>query len=265
MEYDENGVPIVYGSNWLKEFSAPNVMSVGRASFWFCKNLLFVDFAQSKWLGSGSLSGCYSLIEVYLPKVESMGNTCFLWSFNLRSIFIPSLESTDWGIFLDCSNLESVNIGTNFSQDKEVVLGHAVFGDSILFPSGSVYGEPVKTSNIELTLGEYVLPKHNTILNAWQGTNSGYDDYEYVWKSIEIISDIKEEQTENTDFLNIDKNHYLINNENISDIHLFDILGRYVRSVNTEPVIILNDLPPGVYFFRYKIKNDPRFFKIVIY
>ena len=79
---------------------------------------------------------------------------------------------------IGCHNLESVNIGTDFSQDKEIILGHAVFGDSINYPPGPIYGEPVRTSNIELTLGEFVLPKADTIFNTWQETK-GYPSYDY--------------------------------------------------------------------------------------
>ena len=264
-EWDDNGVPINYASLWLKHFSAPNVRIVGGAAFIGCKNLLSVNFPVAEKLAGGGSGGgvfawCESLEEINLPKTKLIGNGSFHKNINLKSCNFSQLEIVEWGIFIGCTNLTTVTIGTAFEEETSVYLGRAVFGG--MHQSVS----PILTPNIDLTLGEYVLPKPDTVFNIWQGTNDAPQYYQdYIWKSINIqkvgINEIIKNATVNiypnpassnaTVSFELEKPCYL-------ELNLYDLTGKQIKEVFSgfaaeglfTQTVKLSQLSAGVYYLK---------------
>ena len=136
LEYDEfEDDSLHISSNWLKNFSAPNIKYIGKYVFESCSNLTTVNF----------------------PLVTIIGS----WAF------------------YECINLTSVSLETKF-----------ITPHSIRFYSDVFLG--VETENIDLILGENVLPLPDLTANTWQTQNGTANGTPYVWKSIKITDGIEE-------------------------------------------------------------------------
>ena len=274
---DDNDRFIGYPSLWLKHFSAPNVKYIGDGALHNCKNLLSINFPNVERIGIGAFGWCEGLIEINFPLVKSIDNTAF-GSCDFATAYFPMLERVDWGVFIGCLNLTSVHFGTSFTMPTTINFGHAVFGDILYFTSGN-YAEPIITENIELTLGEYVLPKPNTNFNTWQGTNNSMNNTDYIWKSIKIETGGIEEIIKNilvNIFPNPTSDNFTTSFEikkscNIK-IVLSDVLGQellqvyegfaseglFAKTFNTK------HLAKGVYFLKILIDGKYTIEKIVV-
>ena len=262
-EWDVDGRPVTFASNWLKKFTAPNIKILGSGNFHSCEKIETISLPSAEIIGAANFCWCYNLVEINFNSLKNIHNGVFHNANNLKKVIMPLLEKIDWGVFTGCFKLDTIIFGTGFDYTKELILEWAVFGDSINLNSGVYENSFLRTKNITLTLGEFVLPKPNTFLNTWQGTNSGLDDYDYVWKKIEIISDIKEE-TNTVSLPYLGNNSYLI--ECIEYAELFDVLGRKIMDI--EEGLEILDLSPfatGLYFLKYKQDNKNFTSKLIRY
>ena len=142
----EQGGLFVYGawqgSDWLKNFSAPNVKKIGNNAFRYCSNLTSVNFPLIAFIGENA--------------------------------------------FYNCQKLVSATFGIGFTYPTTINFGTDTFEryDSL-------------TKNIDLTLGENVLPKPNLTAKTWQDDNGNGKGKPYIWKSITIKTDGIEEIIKN--------------------------------------------------------------------
>ena len=243
------GIPIVYSANWLKHFSAPNTKSIPNWGFHSCKNLLSVSFESAEKIIGSPFGLTESLISVNAPLVRTVGNTAFAFS-GIITLDFPILISVEFAAFIGCERLTSVSFGTGFTEPTTIKFENAVFGvddDANL--------KPILTPNIELTLGEYVLPKPDTVFNIWQSTWQSTEDspdIDYVWKKINWTVGIEEENNNNNGYI-----YYLENNlyrlKNVEQIELYNIMGRLIITFENVSIINLNNhnLVPGFYFLKY--------------
>ncbi|MCL2040022.1 MAG: leucine-rich repeat domain-containing protein [Bacteroidetes bacterium] len=263
-EWDENEKPIMYSSDWLKSFSAPNIKKIGNGAFQNCKNLSSINFLNVEIIGVGVFCWCESLIEINFPNVKNIGNGIFHRAENLNSVNLPNLKGADWGVFIGCNNLRHINFGEHFTEPTTINFGWAVFGDSINITSG-LYDAPVRTENIELTLGTFVLPIPDTTFNTWQGTNDYFNSYDYKWKKINFLG-IKENEKDDDNIFCIGNNIYML--QNVEQAELFDLLGRKIASFKDEQIIDLNNynLSIGFYFIKIIDNNkNIKTYKIINY
>ena len=260
-EQDECGINIVQGANWLKEFCAPNVVKVGTAAFSRCKSLVKVDMPSAEEFMSVVFPGCVSLVSINIPNAKYFWNENFCGNISLERIELPSLVALGGNNFWGCVNLKEIVIGENFQGFTDVYFSESEFGDS-LFEVTFYCLTPVPTDSIILYISEYVLPKADTIFNTWQETK-GYPSYDYRWKKIEIISDIKED----TNIISppyLGNNSYLI--ECIDSAELFDVLGRSIMYIEEgQEILDMNQFATGLYFLKYKQENKNLTSKLIRY
>jgi hypothetical protein len=96
----------------------------------------------------------------------------------LDFIVLYNIKKIDEGAFKGCGSLKTVTLGTEFTKPEMIEMGLGAFWrppDSSLRSEDDEDLEETKTEEIELTLGEFVLPKPEG--NNWHG---------YTWKNIVI-------------------------------------------------------------------------------
>jgi len=152
-------------------------------------------------LGTSSFNYCWQLTEIDFPLVTTIGQNAFLW----------------------CLGLRTASFGTGFETETEIMFEPYVFNNS-----------DTLTKNIDLTLGEYVLPKPDLNANTWNyrwNTEEHGIGPSYTWKIVKV-NNITETITNNTvsifpnpttDFATISFN--LVKFCNL-EIYLFDITGK---------------------------------------
>lgn len=249
--------------NWLKHFSAPNVKKIGKHAFMRCGGLISVNFPNAIIIAD--LAFQYStLVSADFPNVTTIGGNAFIMCGHLTSVNLPVVTKIGFA-FYDCPILTSVSFGTGFTEPTTIDFGINVFGAGSPYPLNGT-----STLKIDLTLGEYVLPKPDLVNKIWQSDNNDwYDpvwDYtsyalDYYWKSItvkEAIVSIEEvikkctvsiypNPTNNT--LNVELENY-VNNGTLT---LFDMSGKIVLSqaVNGNfAQINMFPLTAGIYILR---------------
>jgi len=226
----------------LISISFLNTTNIERESFNGCSSLILAEIPNATAIKMGAFWDCEKLNSVDFPKVTSIGIYAFSGCHKLTTIDFPKVTNIGSGAFENCSSLTSVSFGTNFTLSTKISGGST--GD--FFHRNIFYGVP--TWNVDLTLGDKVLPKPDLTYNIWQNDKPDDTGNPYYWKSIKYTG-IKEDET-TTEILYIDKNIYYIDNDNISDIALYDIAGKQIRKINGY-IIDLNDLPIGTYFLVY--------------
>ena len=290
---------VVKSAEWIKHFSAPNIKYIGNMAFGissiesvyfpsvtevgsyvfaYCDYLTHIkeeDFASLIMVGHGMFySTYYAPVSVSFPKAEFIGDLAFYRCRNLTEIHIPevreisrmALDMTNL-VSIDlpkirilhycfglCKSLSSVSMGTSFEKDTEIYFGSTVFDD---------------TKHIELTLGEYVLPKPNLMENTWnlwKGVNpyDTNDMHPYTWKIINILGVKEEESAKN--IRNIGNNIYKL--EDVNQTELYDIMGRKIITFENTEIIDLNDynLLIGIYLMRLIDNNkNIKTYKIIKY
>ena len=311
------GRSLFRGALWLKRFSAPHTKYVGNFNFAGCRNLeeiyfpslvktgywtfaytgvINVELPELVFMGGQDFQNCYFLETIKMPKVKEIGSDAFYRCYNLKYADFPEAVKTYGGAFDLCSNmvwanlpkinslehydfgycrsLENLKLGTDFETFTEIRFGFAVLGHN-------EHETDTKPEFIELTLGEYVLPKANG--NIWQSDNASkfspeYFDFDtdYIWKIIhtvgikELIKDISVEvypnpATEYTTLsFSLEKPCYL-------EINLFDIKGNKIKSIYNGFAmaelfltrINTDNLTKGAYFVKISIDKDYIIKKII--
>ena len=237
----------------------PLVQTIGYNAFNGCYSLTNVNFPLAQTIGSSAFDNCSGLISVDFPLVQTIGHSAFSTCLALTSVNFPLVQTVENYAFYRCNSLVSVSFGTAFKEETEIIFKARVFlGDNL--------GSTIRTGNINLTLGKYVLPKPNLSAKVWQNTNGSNDgtslfDFDYIWKSItvkELNASIEEviknrtisvypNPTNNT--LNVELENY-VNNGTLT---LFDMSGKIMLSqaINGNSAQInMSHLTAGNYILR---------------
>ena len=162
----------------------PLVQTIGYDAFNTCYSLVAMNFPLLQTIGSRAFSTCSGLISVAFPSVQTIGHSAFSTCLNLTSVNFPLIQTIENFAFYRCNSLVSVNFGTAFEEETEIIFKARVFlGDNL--------GSTIRTENINLILGKYVLPEPNLLAKIWQNTNgindgTSYLDFDYTWKSITV-------------------------------------------------------------------------------
>ena len=254
--------------NWLKQFSAPNVKKIGKHAFMRCGGLESVNFPKAIIISD--LAFQYStLVSADFPNVKMIGTNAFIMCPSLKSVNFPLVTKIGFAFF-DCPMLTSASFGTSFREYTAIDFDINVFGSV----TTSTFNR-TSTLKIDLTLGEFVLPKPNMNNNIWHSdSNAWYDSVwnvssyasDYYWKSISVKNSssstnettksfkisVYPNPTDNT--LNVDLDNNIIKGR----ITLFDMNGKTVLSqeINSNSAQI-NMLPiyTGTYFLRLEDKD----------
>ena len=141
------------------------------------KLLKKVEIGSAKSIGATSFIGCTSLEQISLPEVTSIGFVAFGACTSLKQISMPKVTSIAPGAFEQCGALQLWDIGRGFEVPTTVAFGPEIFGSTPPANAGGLRAGADIASNIELTLGENVLPKPDG--NTWNGC---------TWKSVTIQS-----------------------------------------------------------------------------
>jgi len=162
-------------SDWskLKNVNFPVATTIKNRAFMLCRHLISVDFPLVTTIEWGAFSGCDSLTSINFPVVETIQHFAFS-AYPLGS------------------RLSIVNFGTGFTEPTEIKFdvpySYVDWCDVFHF---------VPTQNIDLVLGENVLPAPDLNAMTWQNIISDETFIPYVWKSITIKKVSVEEATKN--------------------------------------------------------------------
>ena len=299
-----NGALFGSVAHWLKSFSAPNIKYIGSDAFAWCRNLVTISFPSAETIANSAFYMCESLISIdstTFPNVTIIGPYAFAYCKKLTSVYFPNVTTIKSSAFLSYgdppdstfnnltsvnfplvttignfafdggSYLTSVSLGTGFETETEISFGLNVFEWSSAL-----------TQNIDLTLGEYVLPKPDTIAKTWQKNNEipPYPVRDYIWKSIKIETDGIEEVIKNAT-VSIFPNP-TVGNATVSfelekscnvKILLCDVLGIELANIYDGfanegffiETIDTGHLPKGVYFLKILIDGNYTVEKIIKY
>ena len=214
----------------------PLVQTIGYDAFNTCYSLVTMNFPLLQTIGNRAFSTCSGLISVDFPLVQTIGHSAFSTCLNLTSVKFPLVQTVENYAFYRCNSLVSVSFGTAFEEETEIIFKARVFlGDNI--------ASTIRTENIDLTLGKYVLPEPNLLAKNWQNTNGSNDgtshlDFDYIWKNITVkegsvsIEEVIKNRTVSiypnptNSTLNVELENYVNN----STLTLFDISGKIVLS-----------------------------------
>ena len=162
----------------LTKIDFPVAVNIGNYTFGYCSNLTTVNLPIVTNIGKWGFQNCNSLTSIDLPLVKTIEDSAFYDCEKLTLINLPVVENVGRRAFSGCSSLTTVSLGTNFETETEIK-----FGNSSVFFN-------VETENVDLILGEFVLPKPDLDKNTWQTRNGTADGTPYTWKSIKVLDSI---------------------------------------------------------------------------
>jgi len=119
--------------------------------------------AMLETIGNGAFQNCLSLQYFpHCPELKHIGEFAFSDCISMQEVNIPKVGSNSIGAkaFSGCTSLRKVTLGTGLTEPTHVNVANNAFDN---------------TSNIDLFIGENVLPKREG--NSWNG---------YTWKSITV-------------------------------------------------------------------------------
>jgi len=241
----------------LESAYLPEVEYIGFQSFMFSRSLtsqgLYVP--NLRIIGEAGLRGT-SLDTIFFPHVTEVRGGALSIS-TLKCVNLPLVRMVGSQAFWGSDSIQQITLGLGFTEHTEIL-----FANDTGFASYAVFGYDSRvTRNIDLTLGEYVLPKPNFEARTWQSNNptpnaiaNGRQKIDYRWKSITIkYVSIEEDIAEDKIIIyNLDNNIYYISSDDILELELYDVLGRKIKTFyKDEKIIDINNLPIGLYFLRY--------------
>ena len=116
--------------------------------------MLSVDFPNATTISPYAFSNCGSLKQVTFPNVTTIGNYAFQNCLSLNSISIPIINYIGHYAFFFCGSMKSITIGTHLQISTEIS------NETNVFLS-------LKTENIDLFLGDNILPLPDLENNTW--------------------------------------------------------------------------------------------------
>ena len=159
-----------HGCPNLTSISFEKVTSIGEATFYYCSRLKSVNIPNITTIPRGAFNLCVGLTSVSFEKVTDIKRTAFKQCEYLTEISFPNVVNIDTNAFALNYRLVFASLGNGF--DKETMI--EIFNKTELPPNANYNAfELTKTENIDLCMGEYVLPQNYA--NDWN---------EYTWKSI---------------------------------------------------------------------------------
>ncbi len=148
----------------------PNVKAIGNNAFFNCNQMTELSLPNVEEIGTCAFLGT-RIEKLSLPKAKIILTQAFEGSPKITHITLPNILEIYPAAFSGCNALASVSLGTDFKIYTPISITNAF--------NKSVNSDAVKTENVALTLGEYVLPAPNISAKTWGG---------YTWKSITIIT-----------------------------------------------------------------------------
>jgi len=180
-DFEFGGNPI---NENLVEVIGNNVARIGVGAFIRCIGLTMVYLPNVIIIETQAFNNCSGLTSIVFPNVISIKHSAFSYCSNLISINFPRVTAIESYAFYFCYSLTSANFGTYFFMPTEIDFGHCLFGINNDL-----------TEQIDLTLGEYVLPSPDLDANTWLTNNwTWWPPFyiPYTWKSITTYSNIEE-------------------------------------------------------------------------
>jgi hypothetical protein len=195
----------------------------------FGNNEYLIEIKGNKIKYASNVTNCKNLIKVSFPNAPEVSG--FSNCISLATIDFPVIEvMAGESLFNSCDALTYAIFGTGFREPTYVNIENGTF-------YGSILGRDI-TKNIELILGENVLPERNG--NYWNG---------YYWKSIKLVG-IKEIDDKFIRYLG--NNRYIL--ENINNAELYDIIGNLIEKLD-DVIVDLSNYIVGIYFIVFLDSN----------
>jgi len=238
----------------------------GEAAFIGNQNIVKVVASTVTAIGRDAFYSCTNLISVDLPLVTTINIWAFDNCISLETVNFPLATTIKNESFGRCISLTSINFGTGFETETEIKFNMNVFFNA-------------KTENVDLTLGENVLPLPDLDAMTWQDSIGNGTGAPYVWKNI-TIQKVSIEETIKNRIVNIYPNPTRaaftvsfdlekscnvqiilsdIQGEEIMQIYDgFATVGNFIEKVNTE------NLTSGIYFLKIFIDGKYTVEKIVV-
>ena len=205
--------------------------------------------------------------------VTTIGNMAFMNSDNLLSVNFP-LVTTIGNLAFSIgsssasgySSLESLSFGTGLEAETEINFGSDVFLE-------------VPTQNVDLILGENVLPLPDTVASTWHCDRGDGTGTPYVWKSITIKKVSVEEATKNLQvniFPNPTVDNATVSFElekscnlkiiltDLSSSELFTVYDAFTVEGNFSKTFSTKNLSSGIYFLQILIDGKYTVAKLVV-
>ena len=143
-------------SNNLREVHFPNATIINENAFNNRSTLETANFPLATEVEGLAFYNCHSLVNVNIPNLKTIRHSAFLNCTSLVSIDFPNVSYIGSGgpqdgeqtAFYNCTGLRSVSFGTGHTTPTTISFGYAIF-------TGTT------TPDIDLVLGEFVLPKPN--------------------------------------------------------------------------------------------------------
>ena len=181
--------------NKLQLVYAFSVEEIEPNTFKGLAELEHVSMYNAKIIGTSAFEGCVKL-EPYMDRTLDLSNVttikrrAFYNCRSIRRIKMPKITSIEPYAFAGCASLAYWNIGSGFKEATLVEFGPEIFG----LPPGAagLRADEDIASNIELVLGENVLPKPEG--KTWNGC---------TWKSVTVGQTGIKEVINNADVITI--------------------------------------------------------------
>ena len=249
----------------LTSIDLPLITNIENRTFAYCEKLTTVNIPLVTSIGDSAFFECENLTAANFPLVTNIGKNAFFWCENLTAANFPLVTNIGDYAFWSCENLTSVIFGMDFETETEINFGMYAFG----------YDLNVLTPNINLILGENVLPKPDIDKNTWQSDGKGKP---YIWKSIKVLDSIVSVKEIRNNSINIFQgptdftlNFDVITSSNMK-IVLSNTLGQELMNIYNDFVDIgtfnktidTENLSKGVYFIKIQIGKDYITEKIII-
>jgi len=237
----------IFQQTGILSVSSSSLINLGDRNFRYCTKLVSASFPNATYIGWQTFKDCSGLITADFPV----------------------LERIDHGSnFEGCVSLSTISFGTNFKELTEI---------QFTSPACEFGCNSDITKNVDLILGELVLPLPDLSENSWQFTYYAATKHIYTWKSIQTvgINEIIKDRTVSTypnpatDFFTVS---FELEKSCSMEIILFDILGNKIRDIHSgfavegffNRIVNVNDLNEGVYFIQISVGRNFIIKKIVV-
>jgi len=250
------------------------VTVIGNRAFAFCSNLIKVELPFVTRIRNYAFVNCYNLKSINTPNIVGVDEGAFEDCKSLTTVNFPLVEFVSSGAFAYCENLTTVSFGTGFENPTTIGFLFGVF-PYVWFPSSGL------TQNIDLILGNNVLPLPDLEANTWQYCEGnivpGSAVTPYKWKSITIHTNIEETIKNHT--VNIYPNptvsdftvsfdletagNLTVTLNDLLGQELFEIYNDFTVEENFTKTFSLKDLPIGVYYLKIVHNGNVRVEKVI--
>ena len=226
------------GCKSIKGLDLSHTVTIKEFAFSGCSGIKEMSLPLADFIGEEAFGDCSAIQKLNLPRVETIESFAFVNNTSLTEAALPSIKTVGNRAFWGCKKLKKVTFGSGHTEAQMIILGQQIFG-------GIGKGAPTGAEDIELELGENVLPAPNG--NSWNG---------YTWKKITIVPAVPVGIVETGHALSLLRvypnpanNIVSVECEQRATIIFYDILGKEVLSQNIDGKAEINvsHLPKGNY------------------